>query len=654
MAATPNSPHSLQFASSGSASGQRHSLIAQGQQLPLPSATSATFKRHSAQGSISSSIDLARPKSPASPTPRSRPTSPMMFSPSPTGKHSSTTHAGGIQPSASFFRPTRPSQIQPNQYTRYSTRRSSVASDASIPMGTPQHDSFQLQRLSQESEEEGGEGSMSTAQHPGDETLRSIKTSRDPLLPMRSASPQASNLPRRPSVNRERSGGATNPQGGFGSVLSPNKFVRNSLDRVLSMSHRLSFDSARRSPRTPTVEHPFDERKIIDEEQGVAPPEQHSPISISRRKRDSLTSSPTPGFAPSLSITNNSRQPTPSQSPSPPPSLFNPHPPPRGDQPPLMAVPVIDEKTGKPVRNWRAHPSRNRFFFNGRVLTGGDSPWAFLCCLTLLGLIAGFWFGATCPWWWHNMSPAVPIIGGYMTAIVISSMMVTAFTDPGILPRNLDLDPPYPATSPSDGGVRAPMPRDLKVRNDIVRVKYCPTCKTYRPPRSSHCKMCDNCVDGCDHHCQWVNNCVGRRNYTSFFVMLTSAVLTLIFVIITAALHLYYLVRDEETNLRHAVSEGWGSAVVFCLGLGVFMPVVALLSYHVRLVFLNQTTIEQIRNKAHKSVDPQAPLPPNPFGSNWRRNIATVLCRPRGYSWIEAHEVQVEDKREINPGLLST
>ena len=93
-------------------------------------------------------------------------------------------------------------------------------------------------------------------------------------------------------------------------------------------------------------------------------------------------------------------------------------------------------------------------------------------------------------------------------------------------------------------------------------MKYCPTCRTYRPPRSSHCKMvrgppsrssllfhpprlfasrsisgadehlthppslqqCDNCVDGCDHHCQWVNNCVGRRNYTSFFTFLFSAV----------------------------------------------------------------------------------------------------------------------------------
>ncbi|KAL1743448.1 DHHC palmitoyltransferase-domain-containing protein [Schizophyllum fasciatum] len=664
MAAAPNSPHSLQFApapsgpASASASGQRHSLIAQGQQLPLPSATSPAFKRHSAQGSISSATDLARPRSPGTPTPapRSRPTSPMMFAAAAasSGAHSSSTHAGGIQPSASFFRPTRPSQIQPSQYARYSARRSSVASDASIPMGTPQLDSFQLQRLSQETEEEeGAEGSMSTTQHLGDETLRSIKTSRDPLLPMRSASPQAANLPRRPSVNRERSGGTTNTQGGFGSVLSPNKFVRNSFDRVLSMSHRLSFDSARRSPRTPTVEHHIDERKIIDEEQGVfPPPEQHSPISISRRKRDSLTSSPTPGFAPSLSITNNSRQPTPSQSPSPAPSLFNPHPPPRGNEPPLMAVPVIDEKTGRPVRNWRAHPSRNRFFLDGRVLTGGDSPWAFFGCLTLLGLVAGFWFGATCPWWWHNMTPAVPIIGAYLTAIVISSMMVTAFTDPGILPRNLDLDPPYPATSPSDGGVRAPMPRDLKVRNDIVRVKYCPTCKTYRPPRSSHCKMCDNCVDGCDHHCQWVNNCVGRRNYTSFFVLLGSAVTQVIIVIITAALHLYFLVLDEETSFRHAVSEGWGSAVAFCLGIGVFMPIVALFSYHVRLVFLNQTTIEQIRNKAHKSIDPQT-APPNPFGSTWRRNVVTVLCRPRGYSWLDPHGVQVEDKREINPGMLS-
>lgn len=40
-------------------------------------------------------------------------------------------------------------------------------------------------------------------------------------------------------------------------------------------------------------------------------------------------------------------------------------------------------------------------------------------------------------------------------------------TDPGILPRNLDLDPPYSATYPSESQERVPMPRDLKVRSDV-------------------------------------------------------------------------------------------------------------------------------------------------------------------------------------------
>jgi len=328
--------------------------------------------------------------------------------------------------------------------------------------------------------------------------------------------------------------------------------------------------------------------------------------------------------------------------------IFIPTPP--TDSQNLSQVPRTDGK-GRPIYNYTLHPSRNRFFCGGHLLTGGDSPWAFIASLIVVFGITGVYFGTTCVWWWINESPAVAVVGAYMTLLTISSMMATALSDPGILPRDIDLEPPYPNNSPSDGAVKAPLPRDLKVRAGIVRVKYCSTCKTYRPPRSSHCKMCDNCVDGCDHHCQWVNNCIGRRNYVSFFVFLLSAVLTLVLIMVTSALHLYLLTAKENMNFKHAIGHAVGSVVAFALSVVVVWPVAALLVYHLRLLVLNATTIEQLRNQAHKAVV-SGPAPPNPFShGSWRHNLTYVLCRPIGYSWLDGPGMATEDKRLVNPGM---
>lgn len=343
------------------------------------------------------------------------PTSPTMSNFTPIH---STTHAGGIQPSMSFFRPSRP-----NNQPEYS-RPSSVASAKEVAGSARDPEFFQLSDVNHRRSEsfddqlEGSRGPDQIYTNVLDTpTSKRLKQSREPLLPTTNRS---NNPAGRPSVARDRSGTT--------SSFSAKNIVRTSFDRVMGLSRGLSFESIRKTPsaRPTHIEgRGTFEGKRGDELNGY---DSSLPTSPTHYKR---TSSPAV-YGDTLGVEHRHSGLRTSISHSPDPS-FIPRPPDR--RPPLSAVPILNPDTGKPYRNYELHPSNNKFFLRGHVLTGGDSPWAFVTSFLLVLGIAGVWFGTTCVWWWHNESPAVAAVGIYMALLVISTMLATVCYDPKHLAR---------------------------------------------------------------------------------------------------------------------------------------------------------------------------------------------------------------------------
>ncbi|XP_028836228.1 probable palmitoyltransferase ZDHHC8 [Denticeps clupeoides] len=243
-------------------------------------------------------------------------------------------------------------------------------------------------------------------------------------------------------------------------------------------------------------------------------------------------------------------------------------------------------------------------------------PGAFIPVATAAVLLLGsstLFFVFIGPWLVESVSVAFPICAGVTFFFVLANFTMATFMDPGVLPRASE-------DEDKENDFRGPLYRNVEVRGVQVRMKWCASCHFYRPPRCSHCSICDNCVEEFDHHCPWVNNCIGKRNYRYFFLFLLS--LSLHIVAVFGCGLLYILDHLQDLWALH----GTVTLVIISVSGLFFLPVVGLACFHLVLVARGRTTNEQVTGKFQGGV--------NPFTKGCCGNMEFVLCSPLSPRYI--------------------
>ncbi|CAF1216676.1 unnamed protein product [Rotaria magnacalcarata] len=259
----------------------------------------------------------------------------------------------------------------------------------------------------------------------------------------------------------------------------------------------------------------------------------------------------------------------------------------------------------------------------------------------------------------------IPILHCVLFVLVCANFALATFMDPGIYEQSLKNEYGnvsfYTRRSKHNNDLEIndgndeddfdePQSRLIRIKDGSVYVKYCRTCKMFRPPRCSHCSICERCIDTFDHHCPWLNNCVGRRNYRYFFQFLF---LLCIHMVLLFTFCLYYVLHERHhegvTNnfivmpsnshllkrqndysssmyLNRTSFVGFSDyrfiiCIILLLLLGLMaIPIGGLTGFHIYLISQGRTTNEQVTGKYHMQNDV--------FNRGCWRNFCNALCQP--------------------------
>ncbi|PKA59724.1 putative S-acyltransferase [Apostasia shenzhenica] len=280
--------------------------------------------------------------------------------------------------------------------------------------------------------------------------------------------------------------------------------------------------------------------------------------------------------------------------------------------------------SGQTNRVYQVWKGNNIFCFGGRFIFGPDARsivlTIFLIVIPVL-LFAVFVTQRLVNEFDHHLGYFIVGIAVGFTIYDIFLLLLTSSGDPGILPRKTHSPESENFSNLSRTGshhvLSCPLFKDVIVNGMIVRVKYCHTCMLYRPPRCSHCSICNNCVERFDHHCPWVGQCIGKRNYRFFFMFVSSSTILCLYVLTFCCVNLKKIMAAYRCNLGEALITSPVSGVLIVYTFVIVWFVGGLTIFHLYLISTNQTTYENFRYHYDAKL--------NPYNRGCAQNIKEIF-----------------------------